>query len=135
VPSGFWLAVSRSDASLISGYDTTAFKSDYADVLFALQQVRPSPIPPRLAPFGIGFQVWTTPIEILDFVFPANPSIPHPAAIWLFAGEFADWTPHIREKAPDTRIFVQVGSVNVFSLIMKVNVIRKRDWRKKLVRM
>jgi hypothetical protein len=135
VPLGFWLAVSLSDASLISGYDTTTFKSDYAVVLSALQQGKPPHIPPHLAPFGIGFQVWTTPIEILDFVFPENPSIPYPAAIWLFAGEFADWTPRIREKAPDTRIFIQVGSVNVFFLIMKVNVIRKRNWRKKLVQM
>jgi hypothetical protein len=135
VLSDFWLVVSLSDARLISGYDPTAFKSDFAVVLSALQHLKPPSIPPHLAPFGVGFQVWTTPIEILDLVFPATPTIPHPAAIWLFAGKFADWIPRIREKAPDTRIFVQVGSVNVLSLMIKVNVIRKRNWRKKLVRM
>jgi hypothetical protein len=40
---------------------------------------------------------------------------PHPAAIWLFAGKFEDWIPLIREKSPDTVIFVQVGSVQVYT--------------------
>lgn len=66
-----------------------------------------------LSPFGVGFILWTTPIGILERVFPVDGVTPHPAAIWLFAGQFEDWIPIVREKSPDTIILVQVGSIQV----------------------
>ena len=52
-------------------------------------------------------------MDVLERVFPCDGVTPHPAAIWLFAGDFAKWIPRIREKSPQTVIFVQVGSVEV----------------------
>lgn len=66
-----------------------------------------------MSPFGVGFILWTTPIEILDQVFPGDGVTPHPAAVWLFAGKFEDWIPLIREKSPATLIYVQVGDLKV----------------------
>jgi nitronate monooxygenase len=70
-------------------------------------------LPSQVSPFGVGFIVWTTPIEILDQVFPRDEVTPHPAAAWLFAGQFEDWIPVIRERSPETLIYVQVGELNV----------------------
>jgi hypothetical protein len=84
-------------------------------VLSALQTLDLPDLPSGLSPFGVGFILWTTPIEILDHVFPKDGITPQPAAIWLFAGHFEDWIPRIREKSPKTVLLVQVGSLNVMS--------------------
>ena len=78
-------------------------------------------LPAGVAPFGVGFILWITPIEILDFVFPNDGITPHPAAVWLFAGDIQQWILRIREKSPQTIIFVQVGSVHVISTLIKTN--------------
>jgi len=85
-------------------------------VLSALHTLEPDipNLPDGLSPFGVGFIVWKTPIDILDRVFPGDGATPHPAAIWLFAGNFEEWIPVIRKKSPDTVIFVQVGGPQVF---------------------
>jgi len=79
----------------------------------------PPDLPSGLSPFGVGFIVWTTPIEILKRVFPQDGVTPHPAAIWLFAGQFEDWIPIARERSPETVIFVQVGSLQVIPLTLE----------------
>jgi nitronate monooxygenase len=81
-----------------------------------------SDLPTGLSPFGVGFILWTTPIEILDTVFPGDGVTPHPAAIWLFAGQFEDWIPLIREKSPETLIYVQVGELRVQPRSCKTNL-------------
>jgi hypothetical protein len=68
-------------------------------------------------PFGVGFLMHTTPIEILNTVFPGDGVTPHPSAIWLFVGAFEKWIPIVRQKSPETVIFVQVGSVDVTPLV------------------
>lgn len=108
------LAVDSAEAVLSSlGYDTETFTKDLSLVLSALHSLDVPYLPEGLSPFGVGFILWTTPIEILNRVFPGDGVTPHPAAIWLFAGKFEEWIPRIRDLSPDTVIFVQVGSVQV----------------------
>jgi hypothetical protein len=96
--------------------------------LHSLERQLPN-LPTGLSPFGVGFIVWTTPIEILETVFPGDGTTPHPACIWLFAGKFEEWIPIVRRKSPDTKIFVQVGTVEVrSSCVCRVNG-RKRSVR------
>ena len=97
------------------GYEPETFTNDLSLVLSALHSLDPAGLKDGLSPFGVGFIVWTTPIEILDTVFPQNGVIPHPAAIWLFAGAFEEWIPIVHERSPDTIILVQVGSISVLS--------------------
>ena len=98
---------------VILGYDTETFTTDLSLVLSALHGLSTPGLPDGLSPFGVGFILWTTPISILEKVFPCDGVTPHPAAIWLFAGQFEDWIPLVREKSPDTIILVQVGSIQV----------------------
>lgn len=98
------------------GYDTSTFTTDLSLVLSALHNLKNLHLPEGISPFGVGFIVWTTPIEILETVFPCDGVTPHPGAIWLFAGkegEIEKWIEIVREKSPETIIFVQVGSVEV----------------------
>jgi len=86
-------------------------------------------LPSGLSPFGVGFIVWRTPIDILDRVFTGDGVTPHPAAIWLFAGNFEEWIPVVRKKSPDTVIFVQVGGPQVPACCLFAADFRKRGER------
>ena len=105
--------ISLRPCLLTEGYDPDTFTNDLSLVLTALHNLDIPHLPSGLSPFGVGFILWTTPIEVLQRVFPSDGVTPHPAAIWLFAGDFEQWIPAIRELSPDTTIFVQVGSVQV----------------------
>jgi hypothetical protein len=96
-----------------SGYNIERFCTDLPELLSVLEGLQVPNLPLDLAPCGMGFILWITPIEILDLVFPRDGGTRHPAAIWLFAGEFETWISAVREKSPKTVIFVQVGSVRV----------------------
>ena len=56
-------------------------------------------------------------------MFPCDGVTPHPGAIWLFAGkeegEIEKWIQVVREKSPETVIFVQVGSVEVLNPVLQ----------------
>ena len=105
--------------------------TDLSLVLSALRTLDLPDLPNGLSPFGVGFILWTTPIEILDSVFPGDGVTPHPAAIWLFAGEFENWIPRVREKSPETLIYVPVGGLKV--LISQVHLILTNDQRRRNV--
>lgn len=95
------------------GYEADTFTNDLSLVLSALHNSDTPDLPSGLSPFGVGLILWSTPIEVLKKVFPCDRVTPHPAAIWLFAGDFEKWIPAVRELSPDTVIFVQIGSVQV----------------------
>ena len=97
----------------MKGYDIQAFTNDLSLVLTALHSLDIPNVQDGFLPFGVGFLMFTTPIEILDTVFPGDGVTPHPSAIWLFVGAFEKWIPVVRQKSPETIIFVQVGSVEV----------------------
>ena len=97
----------------MEGYESDTFTSDLSLVLTALHDLDPPRLPVGLSPVGVAFILWATPITVLAHVFPGDGVTPHPAAIWLFAGQFEDWIPIIKRQSPETIIFVQVGTVEV----------------------
>jgi hypothetical protein len=112
--SRLWYKFSLAITDL--GYDVAAFTTDLSLVLSALHTSNTPHLPEGLSPFGVGFIVWTTSFEILETVFPCDGVTPHPAAIWLFAGkegEIKKWIKEVKNKSPETIIFVQVGCIEV----------------------
>jgi hypothetical protein len=97
-----------------SGYDVPSFENDLSLVLSALRSLEIPHVKSGFLPFGVGFQIFATPIEVLDTVFPGDGVTPHPSAAWLFVGDFATWIHRIRAKSPETVIFAQISSVEVF---------------------
>ncbi|KHN95256.1 2-nitropropane dioxygenase precursor [Metarhizium album ARSEF 1941] len=67
---------------------------------------------PSLLPVGVGFQTWNGNLEVAVSAVTKH----RPCAVWLFAprhgqGEFDEWTTAIKRASPDTRVWLQIGSL------------------------
>ncbi|KAJ5159416.1 uncharacterized protein N7482_006420 [Penicillium canariense] len=65
---------------------------------------------PQVLPIGVGVIVFGSPMEAWMRLFKTH----QPAVVWLsFAGtdEMRKWTEAIRQASPETRVWVQLGSV------------------------
>lgn len=102
-PGGLGFIGAGTDVSLLSTY------LEHATSL--LSQFAPLPSRPDTLPIGIGFINWGADLTA------ALPLIVQyrPAAIWFFApsstASLAEWTAKVRAASPQTRIWVQIGSV------------------------
>ncbi|KAF7177638.1 hypothetical protein CNMCM7691_005999 [Aspergillus felis] len=67
-------------------------------------------VPNGTLPIGVGVIVFGSPVSHWLSLFAAY----KPAVVWLSfgtSGEFQEWTTELRRVSPDTKIWVQVGSV------------------------
>lgn len=66
-----------------------------------------------LLPIGVGFQVWNGDLKVAVSAVTKH----HPCAVWLFAprngqAELNEWITAIREVSPETKIWLQVGTLS-----------------------
>ncbi|KAF2759341.1 inosine monophosphate dehydrogenase [Pseudovirgaria hyperparasitica] len=77
------------------------------------EALEPTPIASRVGvqPYGLGFITWGAPLEASVAVIQRH----KPAAVWFFAPQklkdLVDWTQRTRAASPETRIWIQVGTV------------------------
>ncbi|KAF2196234.1 inosine monophosphate dehydrogenase [Delitschia confertaspora ATCC 74209] len=94
-----------------AGTDVSTLSSDLSTAQSLLQSSPTSSTTAHTLPIGIGVICWGASLS------EALPSIQsyRPAALWLFAAksisEFSTWATEIRRVSPQTKIWVQVGSV------------------------
>lgn len=88
--------------------------SDLENALSEARRLLNLPISSTLSPLpiGIGFQTFDADLNVAIKALQKH----KPSAVWLFASrdgqaEFDLWIKHIREIAPSTKIWIQVGSV------------------------
>ncbi|RDW77819.1 hypothetical protein BP6252_05872 [Coleophoma cylindrospora] len=81
-------------------------------VLSSFIQKPATPSRPEILPIGVGIQTWTGDLRITSEILLSVA----PAVVWLFAprhgqAELDEWTRGIRQSSPQTRVWIQVGSV------------------------
>ncbi|EFY96727.1 dehydrogenase [Metarhizium robertsii ARSEF 23] len=117
VMTGPGLAVAVSSAGGLGFLGPTLKPEDvFADLDKAAELLGSSPIQgaagPSLLPIGVGFQTWNGDLEVAVSAVTKH----RPCAVWLFAprrgqAELNEWTAAIRSASPDTRVWLQVGSL------------------------
>ncbi|KAK1249715.1 hypothetical protein MKX08_009718 [Trichoderma sp. CBMAI-0020] len=84
-----------------------------ADLDKARELIEASNLRHPLLPIGVGFQVWNGDLKVATSAVEKH----QPCAVWLFApkngqAELDEWTVSLRKVSPDTKIWIQVGTLS-----------------------
>lgn len=84
-----------------------------ADLDKARELIEASNLRHPLLPIGVGFQVWNGDLKVATSAVEKH----KPCAVWLFApkngqAEFDEWTISLRKVSPDTKIWIQIGTLS-----------------------
>jgi len=92
--------------------ESTGTDLDTVHGLLAAQTSAPSPPLEGTIPIGVGFQCWNGDIKVAAAAVKKY----RPCAAWLFAprngqAELDEWTTRLRDACPETKIWIQVGTL------------------------
>ncbi|TWU70943.1 hypothetical protein ED733_002276 [Metarhizium rileyi] len=118
VMTGPSLAVAVSSAGGLGFLGPTLKPDDiFSDLDQVSELLRSSPdqhaaTAQALLPIGVGFQTWNGDLKVAVSAVAKH----HPCAVWLFAPrhgqkEFDEWTAAIKSASPETRVWLQVGTL------------------------
>jgi len=88
----------------------TALSNELNTAKHELQDLMATLPNPRQLPIGLGVIVFGSPIEAFMKIFATH----QPAVAWLSfgsTGELREWTDGIRRASPETKVWIQLGSV------------------------